>query len=297
MKAIMKTSEIINSACTELGITRAELAKRMGIYPSSLYRKITRESMTLEELQKCLDVLGVEIAYTLRFPDGHTRDSQENHELLLEKLSLTETELSAAKKATDFHKKALRDLRTDLTSAVGYAELGGKRSPRAEEYMAKLQAIHAKMEATIARALGEEPAETPDPKEPENIEALKGKRILITDDNDLNREILKEVLAGYGLLVEEAANGREAVEAVKRNEPSHYSFILMDIEMDVMDGYEATAKIRSLPNRIRANIPIIALTVNTVPEERERALSIGMDDFIAKPANSARLLRSLVKFL
>lgn len=293
----MKTSEIISNACNELGITRAELAKRMGMYPSSLYRKITRESMTLEELQKCLDVLGVVIEYKLRFPDGHTRDSQENHELLLEKLALMETELGAARKASEFHKKSLRDLRTELNSAVGYAELGSKHCPKAEEYMVKLQSVHAKMAATIAHALGEEPAEEQEPEEPENTEALMGKRVLVADDNELNREILKEVLADYGLLVEEAANGREAVEAVKRNEPSHYDFILMDIEMAVMDGYEATAKIRALPNRIRASIPIIALTVNTVPEDRERALSIGMDDFVAKPANSARLLRSLVKFL
>ena len=293
----MKTSEIINNACSGLGITIAELAKRMGMYPSSLYRKITRESMTLEELQKCLDVLGVVIEYKLRFPDGHTRDSQENHELLLEKLALMETELGAARKASEFHKKSLRDLRTDLNSAVGYAELGSKHCPKAGEYMTKLQSVHAKMAATIAHALGEEPAEEQEPAEPENTEALMGKRVLVADDNELNREILKEVLAGYGLLVEEAANGREAVEAVKRNEPSHYDFILMDIEMAVMDGYEATAKIRALPNRIRANIPIIALTVNTIPEDRERALSIGMDDFVAKPANSARLLRSLVKFL
>ena len=213
----MKTSEIINNACSGLGITRAELAKRMGMYPSSLYRKITRESMTLEELQKCLDVLGVVIEYKLRFPDGHTRDSQENHELLLEKLALMERELGAARKASEFHRKSLRDLRTDLNSAIGYAELGGKHSPRAEEYMAKLQTVHAKMEATIAHALGEEPAEEQEPEAPENTEALMGKRVLVADDNELNREILKEVLADYGLLVEEAANGREAVEAVKRN--------------------------------------------------------------------------------
>ena len=293
----MKTAEIINNACNGLGITKAELAKRMGMYPSSLYRKITRESMTLEELQKCLDVLGVVIEYKLRFPDGHTRDSQENHELLLEKLGLMETELVATNKVSEFRKKSLRDLRTDLNSAVGYAELGGKHGPRTEEYMNKLQMVHAKMEATIAHALGEELAEEQNPVEPENIEALAGKRILIADDNELNREILKEVLANYGLLVEEAANGREAVEAVKRNVPSYYDFILMDIEMAVMDGYEATVRIRNLPNRIRANIPIIALTVNTIPESRDRALGIGMDDFVAKPANSTRLLRSLVKFL
>ena len=79
-------------------------------------------------------------------------------------------------------------------------------------------------------------------------------------------------------------------------EPGYYHFILMDIEMPVMDGYEATMMIRKLPNRIRANIPIIALTANSVPENRERARMVGMDEFLAKPANSARIIRSLAKF-
>ena len=101
----------------------------------------------------------------------------------------------------------------------------------------------------------------------------------------------------HGLVVEEAGNGNEAVAAVKANEPGYYHFILMDIEMPVMDGYEATMKIRKLPNRIRANVPIIALTANAFPEDRERAAVVGMDDFLIKPTNSARLLRSLAKFL
>ena len=101
---------------------------------------------------------------------------------------------------------------------------------------------------------------------------------------------------GHGLIVEEGVNGSEEVAAVKANEPGYYHFILMDIEMPVMDGYEATVKIRKLPNRIRANIPIIALTANAVAENRERAAVIGMDDFLVKPTNSARLLRSLAKF-
>ena len=128
------------------------------------------------------------------------------------------------------------------------------------------------------------------------IQALKGKRVLLVDDNALNREIMREVLVGHGLIVEEGVNGSEAVAAVKANEPGYYHFILMDIEMPVMDGYEATVKIRKLPNRIRANIPIIALTANAVAENRERAAVIGMDDFLVKPTNSARLLRSLAKF-
>ena len=71
----------------------------------------------------------------------------------------------------------------------------------------------------------------------------------------------------------------------------------MDIEMHEMDGFEATERIRKLPNRIRANVPIIALTANARPEDRERAIQAGMDDFLAKPVKSARLLSSLIKFL
>ena len=110
----MKTSETINTACSELGITKAELAKRMGMFPSSLYRKLSRESMTLEELQECLDVLGVTVEFELQYPDGRTSSSQANHELLLERLELLEKELGAARKAEEFHKKILRDLRTEL---------------------------------------------------------------------------------------------------------------------------------------------------------------------------------------
>lgn len=97
--------------------------------------------------------------------------------------------------------------------------------------------------------------------------------------------------------MEEADDGSKAVAAVRANEPGHYHFVLMDVEMPVMDGFEATAQIRKMTNRIRANIPIIALTANAVPENREKAAVVGMDDFLIKPTNSARLLRSLAKFL
>ena len=108
---------------------------------------------------------------------------------------------------------------------------------------------------------------------------------------------MKEILVDHGLIVEEADNGRNAFLSVKNNVPGYYQFVLMDIEMPEMDGYDATMKIRKLPNRIRANVPIIALTVNAVAENRERASAVGMDGFLVKPASSARLLRILSKFL
>lgn len=292
----MKTAETINAVCSDLGITKADLAKKMGIFPSSLYRKLARESMTFEELQKCLDVLGVTIEFNLQYPDGNARSAQANYEMLLERMELLEKELEAAKKAAEFQKKSLRDLRTELNSAVGYTELGRSHGPKAAEYLEKVQTVLSNMEFTIAYALGESLNDEPDAEEPENIEMLAGKRVLLVDDKELNREILREVLVDHGLTVEEASDGSEAVAAVKAQEAGYYYFILMDIEMPVMDGFEAAMKIRKLPNRIRANIPIIALTANAVPENRERAAAVGMDDFLVKPTNSVRLLRSLAKF-
>ena len=171
-----------------------------------------------------------------------------------------------------------------------------RHDSKAEEYLEKIQLLLSNVELTIAYALGESMYDEPESDDYENVEALAGKTVLLVDDNELNREIMKEILVGHGLIVEEAGNGREAVEAVKANEPGYYHFIVMDIEMSVMDGYEATIKIRKLPNRIRANIPIIALTADVFPENMERAKVVGMDDFLAKPTNSARLLRSLAKF-
>ena len=291
----MKTSETNNIVCSELGTTKAELAKRMGMLPSSLYRKLARESMTFEEFQRCLDVLGVTVEFTLQYPDGKVRSAQATHEMLLERTELLETELEAARKAAEFHRKALREIRTELSSAAGYAELGRRQEAAAEDYLEKIQSVLGSMESTIACTLGEPLGDEPAGDEAADIEALAGKRVLLVDDNELNREVMKAVLVGHGLMVEESCNGSEAVAAVRANAPGYYQFLLMDIEMPVMDGFEATVCIRSLPNRIRANTPIIALTVNAVPENRERAAVVGMDDFLVKPTSSARLLRSLAK--
>lgn len=293
----MKTAETINIVCSELGIPKAELAKRMGMIPSSLYRKLARESMTFEELQKCLDVLGVTVEFQLKYPDGRTRSSQANHEMLLEKMDLLEKELEAARTAVHFHKKSLKDLRTDLNSAMGYASLGGRHASGSRQYWDKIQLVLTNMESTIAYALDERSNDETPEEEPENMEMLKGKHVLLADDNELNREIMKEILTEHGLVISEATDGRNALEAVKARDPGYFHFVLMDIEMPVMDGYESTMNIRRLPNRIRANIPIIALTANASPADREKAAAAGMDDYLSKPVNPALLLGRLIRFL
>ena len=291
----MKTAETINLVCADMGVSKADLAKRMGLLPSSFYRKLSRESMTFEEFQKCLDMLGITIEFNLKYPNGNVRSSREHQEMLLGKISLLEAQLEAAKKAAEYHRSALRDLRTELNSAVGYAQLLGKGSKEAEPYLDKLQLALQNMEEAVNASLDEVQEES-NAEEPFDMELLQGRRVLLVDDNEMNREIAREILMDHGLIVEEAADGGEALEAVQTKEPGYYHFILMDIEMPGMDGYETTVRIRKLPNRIRSNVPIIALTANVFPEDRERAKAVGMDDFLTKPVNSARLLGSLVRY-
>ncbi|MDD6050828.1 MAG: response regulator [Clostridiales bacterium] len=291
----MKTSEIINQVCTRVGVAKSELAKRMGVYPSSLYRKIARESMTLEELQECLDALGVMMEMEFYYPDGQTYSSQENNKLVRERLGLVETELEAANRKEAFHQQSLRELRTELNSAVGYLELSDRQGVRVEDYLAKLRAILKSMEGTITCALGETLEEEPTNVDARRLETLRGRHILLVDDNNLNRDILKEVLEYHGLTVDEACNGYEVLAAVQAKEPGYYFCILMDIEMPMMDGFEATMRIRKLNNRIRANTPIIALTANAVAEYRKKGSAVGMDGYLVKPVHSMRLLATLAK--
>lgn len=187
----MKTAETINIVCSDLGITKAELAKRMGILPSSLYRKLSRESMTLEEFQQCLDVLGVEIEFSLKYPDGNVRSSKNYYEMFLKKLDLLETELEAARKETEFNRKSLRDLRTALNSAVGYAELGRSNDTQALVYLDKIQVVLQDMETAITYTLGENTHDEALPEDLANIERLPGHRVLLVDDNETNRVIMR----------------------------------------------------------------------------------------------------------
>lgn len=115
---------------------------------------------------------------------------------------------------------------------------------------------------------------------------LAGKRILLAEDNDLNAEIAIELLSEEGLLVDRVSNGVACVEKLEKAAPDFYDLILMDIQMPVMNGYDATRKIRQLEDPFRSSIPIIAMTANAFAEDRQKALFVGMNDHVAKPVDS-----------
>ena len=126
-------------------------------------------------------------------------------------------------------------------------------------------------------------------------EDIKGKRILVAEDNELNAEITLTVLKEKGLLVERAANGKECVEMLKEKPADYYDMILMDIQMPEMDGYQATEMIRNLGDS-RAAVPIVAMTANAFEEDRQKALDADMNAHVSKPVDMNVLFRVMAKF-
>ncbi|KHF25962.1 signal transduction histidine kinase [Solemya velum gill symbiont] len=126
------------------------------------------------------------------------------------------------------------------------------------------------------------------------IERLKGAKLLLVEDNLFNMEIVREVLVSNGLVVEEATNGKEAVELISSS-GEDFDGVLMDCQMPVMDGYMATRKIREMDKYL--DLPILALTANVMQEDRKKALDAGMNDLIGKPFNINELLSTMAKWI
>ena len=132
---------------------------------------------------------------------------------------------------------------------------------------------------------------------PSDQKCLCGTRILLTEDNDLNAEIATELLQEEGCTVDRAKDGVECVDMLEKAANGTYQLILMDIQMPVMNGYDAARKIRRLDDPQKADIPIIAMTANAFTEDKQAALDAGMNDHIAKPINMNVLVPTLRKYL
>ena len=147
------------------------------------------------------------------------------------------------------------------------------------------------------RIASEEEAQAKRAADPADRESLHGTRILLTEDNDLNAEIATELLQEEGCTVDRAKDGVECVDMLEKAANGTYQLILMDVQMPVMNGYDATKKIRRMDDPQKANIPIVAMTANAFSEDKQVALDAGMNDHIAKPINMSVLVPTLRKYL
>jgi CheY-like chemotaxis protein len=145
------------------------------------------------------------------------------------------------------------------------------------------------------KACGES-VEEPQEEESLSREVFEGKRILLTEDNELNREIACEILNMAGIEVENAENGEVAVKMFTESDEGYYDLILMDVQMPVMNGYEATEAIRSLDRDDAKCIPIFAMTANAFAEDIHNAEKAGMNEHLAKPLSPERLINTLEKW-
>jgi signal transduction histidine kinase/CheY-like chemotaxis protein/HAMP domain-containing protein len=148
---------------------------------------------------------------------------------------------------------------------------------------------------TLVNVFAEERVETSSDDARDEVQRLKGARILLTEDNEINQQIAIELLEGAGAVVEVAHHGREAVEILARGpEVPAFDVVLMDLQMPEMDGFQATARIRS-DSRFAA-LPVIAMTAHATTEERQRCLAAGMNDHIAKPIDPDHLIATIGRF-
>ena len=158
--------------------------------------------------------------------------------------------------------------------------------------------VGSKFTVTIpCRIASEDETQAKREANPSGQKCLCGTRILLTEDNDLNAEIATELLQEEGCTVDRAKDGVECVDMLEKAANGTYQLILMDIQMPVMNGYDAAKKIRRMDDPQKAGIPIIAMTANAFTEDRQVALDAGMNDHIAKPINMNVLVPTLRKYL
>ena len=158
--------------------------------------------------------------------------------------------------------------------------------------------VGSKFTVTIpCRIASEDETQAKRETNPSDQKCLCGTRILLTEDNDLNAEIAVELLREEGCTVDRAKDGVECVDMLEKAANGTYQMILMDIQMPVMNGYDAAKKIRRMDDPQKAGIPIIAMTANAFSEDKQAALDVGMNDHIAKPINMNILVPTIQKYL
>ncbi|MGM9632732.1 MAG: response regulator [Eubacteriales bacterium] len=200
------------------------------------------------------DLNGIEVARRIRAMDGNTSI------IILTAYDWSDIEAEAKEAGvTAFCAKPMfmSDLRDTLLMALGKAEEEAKPAPAAE------------------------------------VINFQGKRLLLVEDNDFNREIALAILDEYGFVVDTAENGKEAVDIIASSKHGDYDLVLMDIQMPIMNGYEATRNIRNLDDPVLSAVPVVAMTANAFDEDRKTALESGMNGFISKPINMSEVLDAL----
>jgi CheY-like chemotaxis protein/HPt (histidine-containing phosphotransfer) domain-containing protein len=220
--------------------------------------------------------------------------------------SVEDTGIGIAKDSLDKIFKAFSQGDNSMTRKFGGTGLGlsiterlvrlmnGKIQVESELGKGSIFSVEVELDAPSEKEVQEFLSLEEEKKEKRKQKFSKSGRMLIAEDNMINQKVFLGLLHGSNYHIDIVDNGRKAVEAVKNNK---YDLVLMDCQMPEMDGYEAAAKIRKLEKASGLHLPIIAVTANAMKNEKERCLSVGMDDYISKPISGPDLIELIEKWL
>ena len=277
----------------QLNISLSEIARRTGQSPANLSKKLSKETLSFEDFEKILDVLGVKLRCGFVLP-GQKETVAGTDRRTENRMAILEKELEVAQLKNEYYREAGFAFRTALETISGGTELLANHSDDPQ----RVQSCIEHMKTALAQLVN---IADNDPMMPRtetaaaagrNTASFGGRRVLVVDDNAINRDIVTELLSDSGLLAEQAPGGAEAVECVRAHPQGYYDFILMDLQMPETDGFAAAAAIRALPGG-RADVPVIAMTAGGSDADREKAAAAGMNGFAMKPLDLKKLFEIL----
>ena len=295
----MNLSEIIKKVSRELGISGTELARRSGQSPQNLSKKLVKGTLSFEEFENLMGLMGVRTELDYQLPDGSGTASVTDERHVTEQLDILEKQLEVEKLKNRYYAEVSYEFRTALETIDGGVSLAASNIAQAEKALAYLKKIQPAIRTLTGlvsdnpfnreTGTGPQPEERSSRDKPrEEAHRLSGKNVLLVEDNELNRDIVRELLEEQGARVFGASNGQEAVEAAKTSGQA-FDFILTDIYMPVLDGFEATRRIRALGDKRKAAVKIVAMTASVTEEDRRKAEASGMDGFMEKPLDLKKL--------
>lgn len=252
---------------------------------------------TCESLSGMLEEMGMQCEWTISGREAVCRaqkachDHAPFHTYLIDWLM---PEQNGIETARQIHKAVGAEAPIIILTAYDWNDIEEEaREAGVTEFCSK-PLFKSDLKAVLCRAHSSVPEEE---KEEWSEADFIGKRVLLVEDNELNREIATEILEESGFLVESVPDGTDAVRKMEQVEEFYYDIILMDIQMPIMDGYEATRVIRAMNRADVGRIPIFAMSANALEEDREQALASGMNEHIAKPFEVSEFLGILHKYI
>ena len=288
----------IRELSRELKVSLAEIARRTGQSPQNLSKKMNKETLSFDDFEQILKSLGVGMDVKFTLPGGDTVSAGGNDEVLRRQMKILEMQLEVERMKNRYFSDISFRYRTALETVSGGLGIARNHVEDTKKVSNCIDKVLPAV-AELTRLIEDSPFNREAGIAPEKPEAaifsadarLAEKRILLVDDNDLNREIVRELLEDSGIVVEEAGNGQDSLDKIDSHPDGYYDMVLMDLIMPVMDGFTAAAEIRKREAGKDASLPIIAMTASVGGEERTKAAEAGMNGFIEKPLRLEQLSR------